>query len=246
LLCDFQSGAGALGFLAGDGGAVRGNLRGEPPLVRGLGAHAVLGLDQLLDTALCREPALLGLLGFVRNGGRTLLARRGGGHGFVGEQLSRDPASGNLYRIFVNATSERYGIDARLLGKVSADPQTGRVTTTFDDGVLGSVKLAGLPQVPFESFRIKLDGGPTATLTSPPTCGPNTTGTEMTPWSSARGLIPPGAAGGPSADTSVPASSAFSLSDAPGGGACAGSLGERPFDLGFDAGTDSPGAGSTG
>ncbi|HEU4906517.1 MAG TPA: hypothetical protein VFT19_10455, partial [Solirubrobacterales bacterium] len=159
---------------------------------------------------------------------------------YVGEQLSRDPASGDLYRIFVNAKSDRYGIDARLLGKVRADPQTGRVMTTFDDGVLGSVKLPGLPQVPFKSFRIKLDGGPTATLTSPPTCGPNTTGTEMTPWSSAQGLVPPGAEGGPSGDTSVPASSGFSLSNAPGGGACAGSLGERPFDLGFDTGTDSP------
>ena len=31
-----------------------------------------------------------------------------------------------------------------------------------------------LPQVPFSSFTLQLDGGPTATLTSPPTCGPHT------------------------------------------------------------------------
>jgi len=159
---------------------------------------------------------------------------------YVGRQLSRDPASGDLYRIFVNARSERYDIDARLLGKVSANPETGQLTTTFDDGSLGKVPLPGLPQVPFESFRIKLDGGPTATLTSPPTCGPNTTGTEMTPWSSAQGLVPPGAEGGPSGDTSVPASSAFNLNNAPGDGSCAATLAERPFSLGFGAGTDSP------
>ncbi len=163
---------------------------------------------------------------------------------YVGKQLSRDPASGNLYRIFVNARSDRNDIDARLLGKVSANPETGQLTTTFDDGALGKVPLPGLPQVPFKSFRIKLDGGPTATLTSPPTCGPNTTGTQMTPWSSAEGLVPPGGEDGPSGDSSVSASSNFSLSSAPGGGACPSTLGERPFGPGFGSGTDSPKAGA--
>ena len=52
---------------------------------------------------------------------------------FVGRQLSRDPVSGDLYRIFVAAESARYDISARLLGKVKADPQTGQLTTIFDD-----------------------------------------------------------------------------------------------------------------
>jgi len=163
---------------------------------------------------------------------------------YVGEQLNRNPASGDLYRIFVNARSDRYDVDARLLGRVAADPGTGRLTTSFDDGVLGGAKLPGLPQVPFESFRIELDGGPTATLTSPPTCGPNTTRTEMAPWSSAQGLVPPGGEDGPSSETIVAASSDFTLTGAPGGGACAKTLGERPFAPGFRAGTDSPQAGS--
>lgn len=158
---------------------------------------------------------------------------------YVGNQLSRDPASGNLYRIFVVAESSRYDISARLLGKASVDPQTGQVTTSFDDGALGKVPLPGLPQVPFESFRIKLNGGPTAVLTSPPTCGPNTTGTQMTPWSSALGTVPVGAPGGPSANSTVSDSSAFSLSAAPGGGSCPKTMAERPFALGFDADTNS-------
>lgn len=157
---------------------------------------------------------------------------------YVGNQLSRDPTSGNLYRIFVVAESSRYDISARLLGKASVDPQTGQVTTTFDDGALGNVTLPGLPQVPFESIRIKLNGGPKAVLTSPPTCGPNTTGTQMTPWSSALGTVPVGADGGPSASTSVAASSGFSLGAAPGGGNCPKTMAERSFSLGFDADTN--------
>jgi hypothetical protein len=158
---------------------------------------------------------------------------------YVGNQLSRDPTSGDLYRIFVVAESSRYGISARLLGRAKVNPETGQVTTVFDDGALGRVPLPGLPQVPFKSFRIKLNGGPKAVLTSPPTCGPNTTGTQMTPWSSALGTVPVGAAGGPSSNSIVSDSSEFSLSAAPGGGGCPKTMAERPFALGFDADTNS-------
>ena len=65
---------------------------------------------------------------------------------YLGQQLSRDPASGDVYRIFVDAESARYGISARLIGNVSADPQTGQLTTTFAEN----------PQVPFSSFRLQL------------------------------------------------------------------------------------------
>ena len=80
------------------------------------------------------------------------------GNVFLGKQLSRDPTSGNEYRIFVDAESARYGISARLIGNVSADPQTGQLTTTFADN----------PQVPFTSFKLDFDGGDRAALTSPP------------------------------------------------------------------------------
>ena len=70
---------------------------------------------------------------------------------YVGQQLSRDPTSGDEYRIFVDAESARYGISVRLLGKVSADPLTGQLTTT----------IAETPQVPFSSFVLAFDGGAT-------------------------------------------------------------------------------------
>ena len=45
------------------------------------------------------------------------------GNVFLGKQLSRDPTSGEEYRIFVDAESARYGVSARLIGNVTADPQ---------------------------------------------------------------------------------------------------------------------------
>lgn len=138
---------------------------------------------------------------------------------FVGEQLSRDPASGDQYRIFVDAESARYGVSVRLIGKVSANPATAQLTTTF----------SGLPQVPFTSFVIRLNGGARAALTSPQVCGPHTTTTTMTPWS-----------GNPAAVRT----SAFTLTSAPGGGACPAKLGDRPFSPGFNAQATNPQGGA--
>jgi hypothetical protein len=152
---------------------------------------------------------------------------------FVGRPLSSDPNSGNLYRIFVTAESARYDIFARLVGDVRANPTTGQLTTVFEGDVLtggpGSVPLKGLPQVPFKTFQLKFNGGPKAPLSSPPTCGPNTTTSSLTPWSSAVGPVPPGGDEGPSTDPPATPSGAFSLSKLPGGGACPKTLGARPF-----------------
>ena len=138
---------------------------------------------------------------------------------FVGQQLSRDPASGNLYRIFVDAESARYGISVRLVGHVSADPATGQLTTRFTE----------LPQVPFTQVLLQLDGGPKATLTSPAICGPHTTMATMTPWS-----------GNPAKKPTAK----FTLTEAPGGGKCAKTLAERPFAPGFTAAAANPRGGA--
>ena len=138
---------------------------------------------------------------------------------YVGRQLSRDPASGEEYRIFIDARSDRYGIDVRLVGNVRADPVTGQLTTT----------VSGTPQVPFTSFDLSFEGGAHAVLSSPPICGPNRATTTMTPWSG----NPPAHPG----DDIV-------LTSAPGGGACAKSLAERPFAPGFAAAPDRAKAGA--
>jgi len=134
---------------------------------------------------------------------------------FLAEQKSRDPESGQLYRIFINAVSERYGIDVRLRGNIVADEKTGRLTAVVDDA----------PQVTFSEFTLSFEGGDQAPLTSPPICGPNPTGGAVTPWSGNADAHP---------------SSPVTLSKAPGGGPCAKTMAERPFSPAFKAapGTD--------
>jgi hypothetical protein len=132
------------------------------------------------------------------------------GNVYVGTQKGRDPASGNLYRIFIAAESARYGISARLVGNVSADPRTGQLTTT----------IAEAPQVPFTSFELDFDDGPRAVLSSPPTCGPSPAAAAFTPWAPL-----------PAVSRSHP----IVLTSAPGGGPCAKTLAERPFAPRFEA-----------
>jgi hypothetical protein len=141
------------------------------------------------------------------------------GNVYVGQQLSRDPTSGQEYRIFVDAESPRYGISARLIGNVSADPLTGQLTTTFSE----------TPQVPVTSFRVSFDGGARAALSSPPTCGPNKTSTVMTPWSGNAPATP---------------GDSFTLTSFPGGGKCPKAMAERPFAPSFAAGPASAKAGA--
>jgi hypothetical protein len=153
------------------------------------------------------------------------------GNVYVGTQNDDDPESGQLYRIFVHAFSARYGVDLRLIGNVVANAKTGQLTAVFDDPPKNVLRGGnsdnlpnGLPQVPFTSFRISIDGGAKAALSSPPTCATATTNSQLTPWSaqfSGKGPATP--------------SSSFSLSAIPGGGPCPKTMAQRPFAPGFSA-----------
>jgi hypothetical protein len=141
---------------------------------------------------------------------------------YVGKQLDRNPLSGNLYRIFINAVSARYGVDVRLIGNVKANPLTGQLSTT----------IANTPQVPVGSFEVRFDGGARAVLSSPPTCGPNQAGAVMVPWAE------PWAH-----NTAFPADS-FEQSSYPGGGPCPPTMAQRPFSPTFGAAPASNKAGA--
>jgi hypothetical protein len=132
------------------------------------------------------------------------------GNVYLGEQLSRNPTSGKEYRVFINAEAPRFGQSVRLVGEVSADPATGQLTTKVEEA----------PQLPFTSVKVKFDGAK-GVLTSPPTCGPNQTTGQMTPWSG-------------TADAK-PADQGFTLTAAPAGGPCAKTMAQRPFSPGFEA-----------
>jgi hypothetical protein len=84
-----------------------------------------------------------------------------------------DASDGKLFGIYLEVGSEASGIHVKLRGKVSVNPQTGRVTTSFDED----------PQLPFSELRLKLNNGPRAPLATPQSCGTFTTTSDMTPWS---------------------------------------------------------------
>ena len=141
---------------------------------------------------------------------------------YLAQQKGFDPESGEMYRIFINPKTDRYGIDVRLIGNVKANAKTGQLTTT----------LTETPQVPFESVRLKLDGGK-GVLTSPPTCGPNATNSSFEPWSAPGSTVSP-----------PPPPTSFTLPIAPGGGPCPKTLAERPFSPTYSAGTQKSKAGA--
>jgi hypothetical protein len=128
------------------------------------------------------------------------------GNVYLAEPLSSDPASGQQYRIFIDAESARYGISVRLEGHVSANPITGRLTTTFSEN----------PQLPFSDLILTLEGGAKAPLANPLVCGPATTNAILTPY----------ATGVPAANPFI----AFPVDFDGKGGACPSPL---PFALGL-------------
>ena len=78
---------------------------------------------------------------------------------------------GGTYRLFVEV--DERGVHLDLVGTVTLDPRTGRITTVFDD----------LPQVPFSSFALRFRGGDRAVLANPQACGTYTASARLTPWS---------------------------------------------------------------
>ncbi len=94
------------------------------------------------------------------------------GNVYVGQPESTDPESGNEYRIFIDAEAPAYGVSVRLVGHVSANASTGRLTTAVLEA----------PQVPFSDFVVTL-GGPHTPLANPLMCGMATTNSSLTPYS---------------------------------------------------------------
>jgi hypothetical protein len=91
---------------------------------------------------------------------------------YVGSQLSDDPASGDMFRIILVLENAERGIFVKLLGKVRADPNTGRLVTSF----------VGNPQLPVSSISLRFKDGPRAPLAMPPDCGTKTVEATMTSW----------------------------------------------------------------
>jgi hypothetical protein len=127
-----------------------------------------------------------------------------------------DNPFGSLLGIYIAVEDEETGIIAKLAGKVTPDPTTGRLTTSFSES----------PELPLEDVRLRLYDGVRAALTTPLTCGTKTTTSTLTPWST-----PEGQDAHPQASFQTQ-------------GGCYGSEGQAPKSYSFTAGTQSPLSGS--
>jgi hypothetical protein len=130
---------------------------------------------------------------------------------------------GSLLALYIAVHDPETGVVLKLAGEVEADAGTGQLTTSFDH----------TPQLPFEDFKLRFFGGPSAALRTPQTCGNHTVSSSLTPWS-APGSGPPA--------TRV---AEFAISSVFGGGPCVESGSELPNAPAFQAGTETPLAGSS-
>jgi hypothetical protein len=80
---------------------------------------------------------------------------------------------GSLLAIYIAVDDPQSGVVVKLAGRVTLDPYTGQLTTTFEKN----------PQLPFEDLKLELFGGARAALATPQTCGMATTTSLLEPWS---------------------------------------------------------------
>jgi hypothetical protein len=125
----------------------------------------------------------------------------------------------SLLAIYIAVDDPATGVVVKLAGHVQTDPQTGQLTTTFEEN----------PQLPFEDFKLHFFGGATGALRTPPTCGTYTTTFSLTPWSAPES--------GPPA---TPHDEFTIVSPPSGSGACPRTPSEEPNAPTFHAGTESP------
>ena len=102
------------------------------------------------------------------------------------------------------------GVRVKLAGKVTPDPLTGQLVSTFEH----------TPQLPFEDLRLHFFDGPRGSLATPDSCGPHTSVAVFEPWS---------------AGAAATSSSTFQTTVGADGGACPSS--PPPLAPGFNAET---------
>jgi hypothetical protein len=128
---------------------------------------------------------------------------------------------GSIFAVYLVVDDPATGVLIKVAGKLDPDPQSGRLTVSFDQS----------PQLPFEDVKLHFFGAARSPFATPISCGTKTTTSELTPWTA-----PEGAAAAPSGT--------FQIDEGAGGSACVESEGQEPNTPGFEAGTMSTTAGS--
>lgn len=139
----------------------------SPPSANGLDACSDAQLDLNGDApAACPDASKIGSLKIET----PVLEDPITGSAYLGTQLSKDPMSGEMYRLFLVAKAP--GVLVKLKGAIKANPTTGQLTATFENN----------PQVPFSRMELKLDNGNRASLANPKQCGTYTAKATLTSW----------------------------------------------------------------
>ena len=133
------------------------------------------------------------------------------------------------FRLLIQIDSERYGLNVKLPGIVTADKATGRLVARFTDN----------PQLPVKHLSLTFKSGDRAPLVNPTSCGAATTTGVFTPWSRggtrSDGVVVPGT-------PDATADSSFDVSWDGKGAGCPATL---PFGPAMTAGTASSLAGAS-
>jgi hypothetical protein len=140
-------------------------------------------------------------------------------HGNIYIAQPYDNPSGSLVALYVVARNPEVGVLVKLAGKVEPDPNTGRLTTIFENN----------PQLAFSHFNFHFREGQQAPLISPATCGTYQMQALLSPWSEPT--------------TTLTDTASFNITKGYDGGACP-SGGVPPFDPGIEAGLLNNNAGS--
>ncbi len=127
-----------------------------------------------------------------------------------------EPEANNQYRLFMVASG--FGMNIKLVGSFRPNPETGQLTTTFEE----------LPQLPFEIFELHLFASDRGLMATPTTCTIYTVTADLFPWDTAL------------ADQT--STQVFGLTSGPHGSQCPGQI--RPFNPTLVAGTSNPKAGA--
>lgn len=88
----------------------------------------------------------------------------------TGSMYLGEPLPGNRYRLFLAAKAR--GVTIKQVGTAVVDPQSGQITTVFDE----------TPPLPFSSLHVHLKGGERALLANPAACGTYKTTATLTPY----------------------------------------------------------------
>ena len=122
---------------------------------------------------------------------------------------------GSLIAMYLVVEEPETGVLVKLAGKVTPNPATGQLTTTFEN----------VPQFPVSEIKLEFFGTARAPLATPALCGTYTTTTTFQPWS-AKEPVDPSELANPSSN--------FQVVSGPGGRPCSDPL---PFAPSLTAGS---------